>query len=86
MDRLNTPPTWRPDYIIPTESFSDDTGFRMTEFLDLLNGAHVHSIELHLILDNSSTHKAPEVNRWLETQSTVQAALHSYEHLVAQRC
>ena len=27
----------------------------------------MHSIELHLILDNSSTHKTPEVNRWLET-------------------
>ena len=42
---------------------------RAREFLDFLkqiDRAHVHSIELHLILDNSSTHKTPEVNRWLE--------------------
>ena len=42
---------------------------RAREFLDFLkqiDRAHVQSVELHLILDNSSTHKTPEVNRWLE--------------------
>ena len=42
---------------------------RAKEFLDFLkqiDRAHVVSVELHLILDNSSTHKTPEVTRWLE--------------------
>jgi transposase len=42
---------------------------RAKEFLDFLkqiDRAHVESVELHLILDNSSTHKTPEVTRWLE--------------------
>ena len=42
---------------------------RAKEFLDFLkqiDRAHAQSVELHLILDNSSTHKTPDVNRWLE--------------------
>src|SRR5229473_5882530 len=42
---------------------------RAKEFLDFLkqiDRAHAQSVELHLILDKSSAHKTPDVNRWLE--------------------
>lgn len=43
---------------------------RSREFLDLLNQIDRSTdadLDLHLILDNSSTRKTPEVNRWLES-------------------
>ncbi len=54
---------------------------RAKEFLDFLkqiDRAHTQSVELHLILDNSSTHKTPDVNRWLEAHPRFKLHFTSY--------
>src|SRR3954470_6279480 len=52
---------------------------RAKEFLDFLkqiDRAHVESVELHLILDNSSMHKTPEVTRRLEAHPASSCTSH----------
>ena len=41
-------------------------------------------LDLHLIVDNSNTHKSPPVKRWLRRQPRDSPALHPDEQFVAQ--
>ena len=61
---------------------------RAKEFLDFLRQIDCSTpreLDLHLILDNSSTHKTPEVQTWLAEPSAVHLALHANQRLLAQR-
>ena len=60
---------------------------RAKEFLDFLrqiDRSTPSELDLHLILDNSSTHKTPEVQTWLAETSAVHLALHANQRLLAQ--
>jgi hypothetical protein len=35
------------------------------KFLNLINRSVPEGLDVHIVVDNSSTHKAPEVHRWL---------------------
>ena len=36
-------------------------------FLDLINRSVPDDLDVHVIVDNSSTHKTPEIHRWLSS-------------------
>ena len=53
----------RIDVICFQEGGRDDPEFR--KFLDTIHARVPATLEVHLILDNSSTHKTPAIHRWL---------------------
>jgi len=41
-------------------------------------------LDVHVILDNSSTHKTPAIRKWLTAHPRFALALHAHRQLVAQ--
>ncbi len=60
---------------------------RSQEFLAFLKKIDAEvpaDLDVHLVLDNASTHKTPAVKRWLTNHPRFVAALHADELIVAQ--
>ena len=54
------------------------------KFLDLNEAAVPPDRDVHLILDNYSTHKTPLIHRWLAKRPTLPSAFHADLFFVAQ--
>jgi transposase len=54
------------------------------QFLNLINRSVPADLDVHVIVDNSSSHKPPEIHRWLLRLPPVHAALHAHLQLLAE--
>ena len=53
-------------------------------FLNLINRSVPEDLDVHLVVDNVSTHKTPEIKRWLLRHPRFHPPLHSHLQLVDQ--
>ena len=53
-------------------------------FLNLIDASVPAHLDVHVVLDNSSTHKTPSIQRWLSAPPALHAPLHAHLQLVAQ--
>ena len=51
-------------------------------FLNLINRSVPEDLDVHVVVDNSSTHKTPEIHRWLLRHPRFTPALHAHLQLV----
>ncbi len=54
------------------------------KFLSTLDREVPPNLDVHLILDNASTHKTPAIQKWLAAPPAVRSALHPHQLLVAE--
>ena len=53
-------------------------------FLNLIERSVPEGLEIHVVLDNSSTHKTPQIRRWLQRHPPLHPALHTDLQLLAE--
>ena len=53
-------------------------------FLNLIDASVPAQLDVHVVLDNSSTHKTPSIQRWLSAPPALHAPLHAHLQLLAQ--
>ena len=53
-------------------------------FLNLINRNVPEDLDVHVVVDNSSTHKTPEIQRWLVRHPRFTSAFHPHLQLVAE--
>ena len=52
------------------------------KFLNLIESAVPGHLDVHVVLDNSSTHKTPSIQRWLQASPALHLALHTHLQLL----